>query len=183
MRWFAQRREIPVEEFREVPPLSESQEYKRKLHAVLRSITIVFALISAISLIWSANLLTLAKEDVAVRREALSHDRVEWARVNQSVQRSHAAAALMAQARGRNLALSQWGSRAVDVSQAKMSRESLNSLLEQIRRDKRRFFGAEQFDISVTSIDESLFVAPAQPGRPVLVSLRGMLYFRMGESE
>ncbi|WP_186053801.1 hypothetical protein [Burkholderia gladioli] len=136
---------------------------------------------SALAMTWGSHELLEAKKELAVRQDVLAHDRVTWAHTNASVQRAHAATVLMAQASAQNLALNQWGSRAVDVSQAKMSRESLNSLLEQVRRDKGRFFGADQFDISVSSVDESLFVAPAQPGRTVLVSLRGVLYFRTGE--
>jgi len=75
-----------------------------------------------------------------------------------------------------------WGERLVNVSQAPMGREDVNNLMVSLTRDDTRIFGAEAFELSVTRPDEGLFDTADPRGPPLLLTMRGTMLFRTGET-
>ena len=72
----------------------------------------------------------------------------------------------------------QWGERHLNLRQQRMPREAVDDCCAGARRDPDRMFGADSFDLSVTSVDEGLFHAPAGDGHVLQLSLRGSQLFR-----
>lgn len=74
-----------------------------------------------------------------------------------------------------------WSERQFNLRQQSLPRDQLNPLLLSISRNNLQFFKPEDFDLSVTHPDEGLFDIAAGSRQPVLLSLRGPLYFRISE--
>jgi hypothetical protein len=98
------------------------------------------------------------------------------------VQLAERATAVAERASAAGFVEGRWGERLINVSQAPMAREDVNNLLGSVSRDERRIFGAEAFDLSVTRPDEGLFDTTDPRSPPLLMSMRGTLLFRTGET-
>lgn len=92
--------------------------------------------------------------------------------------RAKLAADLLKQATGAGFSAREWDERRFNMKQVSMSRDALNSLLNEVTRLAERLFAAEQFEISVKQQDEGLFSTPKEPGSELMVSLNGTLIFR-----
>ena len=74
-----------------------------------------------------------------------------------------------------------WGERQINLRQQNLMREDINQLLTTTARGKGQLFKLEEFELSVTKSDEGLFEKPETPNQPVLVTLRGIVHFRISE--
>jgi hypothetical protein len=72
-----------------------------------------------------------------------------------------------------------WGERQINLRQQHLMREEINRLLAPTARGNGQLLQAEEFELSVTKSDESLFEVPEISGQPVLMSLRGTTHFRI----
>ncbi|MBZ0105727.1 MAG: hypothetical protein K8H84_08865 [Sulfuricella denitrificans] len=88
---------------------------------------------------------------------------------------------LQARAQGLGVLPQNWGERQINLRQQHLKREEINQLLITTARGKGQLLQAEEFELSVTKSDEGLFQAPETPAYPVLLSLRGTVYFRISE--
>ena len=85
---------------------------------------------------------------------------------------------LLSQSADAGFLVRNWDARRFNLKQVSISRESMNALLSEVSRSPERYFGAEQFEVSVKRQDESLFLSPVDPSSELLVTLRGSLYFK-----
>ncbi|MCK9487841.1 MAG: hypothetical protein M0Q42_00285 [Xanthomonadales bacterium] len=90
------------------------------------------------------------------------------------------ARALLADASANGLVPAHWGERHLNLRQQRLSRQAVDELLRGTARGPDRLFGADSFDLSVTSLDEGLFTLPATDGQLLQLSLRGSQLFRTG---
>lgn len=127
------------------------------------------------------------RQQRAQAQEALAGARQERAQLQQQLDQARQLAELAARARAlvadaaaAGLVPGQWGERHLNLRQQRMPREAVDELLRGTRRDPDRMFGADSFDLSVTSVDEGLFHAPAGDGHVLQLSLRGSQLFRTG---
>lgn len=74
-----------------------------------------------------------------------------------------------------------WGERQINLRQQNVQRDQLNSLLLSTARNSMQLLKADDFDLAVTHPEEGLFDVMAGSRQPVLLSLRGSLYFRVSE--
>lgn len=99
------------------------------------------------------------------------------------VRLANGAEQLVARARSGGFVEAEWGERLINIRQAPLGRDEVNHLLAGVVRDAERIFGAEEFELSVTRVDEGLFDAPDPRSPPLMVNLRGTLLFRTRPSD
>ena len=66
----------------------------------------------------------------------------------------------------------QWTELSLNMSQQKMTREAVNKLMTQVKRQPDQYFRVEKFEISVEQPDQSIFT-DGQKNQGLLVSLKG----------
>ncbi len=76
---------------------------------------------------------------------------------------------------------SYWSERQINLRQQNLARDQINVLLSSTARNSAQLLKPEEFDLSVTHPDEGLFEVAAGSRQPVMLSLRGTLYFRISE--
>lgn len=123
-----------------------------------------------------------ARADLAAASQALGDAQRQHEAASRQVGLAAEARALVADARAIGLAPSDWGERRIHIRQQRMLRESVDELLRSTERDADRLFGAEDFDLSVTHLDEGLFNTPPDDGHPLQLTLRGAQMFRTREA-
>ena len=74
-----------------------------------------------------------------------------------------------------------WGERQINLRQQNMPRDQINSLLQSTARNNMQLLTPEDFELSVTQADEGLFDVAPGSRQPVLLTLRGSIYFRISE--
>ncbi len=74
-----------------------------------------------------------------------------------------------------------WSERHVNVRQQNLQRSEVNQILAGTARHAGQVMKLEEFELSVTQPDEGLFEMPKTSRQPVLLTLRGMMYFRLGQ--
>lgn len=76
---------------------------------------------------------------------------------------------------------SYWGERQINLRQQNMPRDQINSLLQSTARNGMQLLKSDDFELSVTQPDEGLFDVVEGSRQPVLLTLRGSIYFRISE--
>ncbi|HYG05416.1 MAG TPA: hypothetical protein VD865_03275 [Stenotrophomonas sp.] len=122
--------------------------------------------------------LATAYASVGQREQALgsAQQRLQEARLR--VQLADGARQLVARASNGGYLAEGWGERLINLNQAPLTRNEGNNLFDGVARDPARLFGAEAFEVSVTSAEAGLFDVPPPRSPPLLVTLRGTLLFR-----
>lgn len=121
-----------------------------------------------------------AQEDITAAGQELAQLQQQLGQARQLADLAGRARALLADAGSSGLVPGQWGERHLNLRQQRLSRTAVDELLRGTRRGPDRLFGADSFDLSVTSIDEGLFNPPASDGPLMQLSLRGNQLFRTG---
>lgn len=122
-----------------------------------------------------------AEQDLARAEAALNDARTRERLAQQNQILLGSARALQQRAQGMGVLPQGWGERQINLRQQHLKREEINQLLLTTAQGKGQLFHPEEFELSVTKSDEGLFDIPENPNHPVLLSLRGTVYFRIAE--
>lgn len=87
---------------------------------------------------------------------------------------------LLNDAADRGVRAGQWGERRLNIRQANLSRDEVNTVLRDITVNDDRLFHSDEFELSVLRPDEGLFQVPAQDSA-LRLTLRGSVLFRLGD--
>lgn len=139
--------------------------------------------------------LVAAAFTVHIGADRLQQARGEWALANKNLAQAEellsrakvskrleiAAAALVAKSAGMHLDPEQWVEQKVNLNQATLARNQVDSLLRETALTPRQVFDVEDFDIAVTSPEDGLFDVPANSTTQDLrLTLRGTVLTRAG---
>ena len=103
------------------------------------------------------------------REQLAQRNRALLAAANTAQQRAQASGVLPAY----------WSERQISLRQQTLPRDQLNAVLLTTARTSNQLLKLEEFDLAVTQPDEGLFDLMGGARRPVMVSLRGALNFRI----
>jgi hypothetical protein len=92
--------------------------------------------------------------------------------------RNRSMALLLEESKASGMDAASWNKRKFNLKQVAMSRDAVNSLLDEVTRSSGSVFGAEEFEITVRKFDEGLFNSPKDPSSTIEVTLKGALMFR-----
>ena len=112
-----------------------------------------------------------AQQQAQARQAAAQRNRALVATAERVVQRADAA----------GIAPVKWSERHVSLRQQSLQRSDANQILAGTARHAGQVMKLEEFELSVTHADEGLFDTPKNARQPVLLTLRGMMYFRLGQ--
>jgi hypothetical protein len=104
------------------------------------------------------------------------------AAATKGAERARLAHALLKEAEAAGFSVREWDERRFNMKQVTMSREALNSLLNEVARSPGGVFAAEQFDVAVKREEDGLFSTPKDLNSEVMVSLKGSLLSRAGKA-
>lgn len=158
-----------------------------RIRASRRTSLLVFAATLAalvVTAIWfnaTRSQLARAYQQVDAHGHALAQAQLHEREAALGVEYARSASQLLEEVQRRGLTPPQWGERLVRLNQVQMSREESVALLASLERNGQRLFGANHFEVAVTSPDDGLFNAPAWSERgpaPLQLSIDGNLLFR-----
>jgi hypothetical protein len=119
-----------------------------------------------------------AEYERAEQRFQLEQTRIQFAEAERRAEQAAAAGRLIEQAAASGWTPGDWGERRIALRQTRLPREAVEELLQTTAREPGRIFGADEFDLSVTRMDEGLFESPDAQAQPLQLTLRGAHFFR-----
>jgi hypothetical protein len=122
--------------------------------------------------------LQLATLELASQRMSLEQVGAEHAEAKRRAEQAARATRLLQQAADAGWTPSDWGERRISLRQTRLPREAIEELLQTTARTPGRIFGVDEFDLSVTRMEEGLFESPDAQGQPLQISMRGAHFFR-----
>lgn len=120
-----------------------------------------------------------AEQDLARAETALSDARMRENLAQRNRVLLSTANELQLRAQNQGVLPQTWGERQINLRQQHLKREEINQLLMTTARGKGQLLRPEEFELSVTKSDEGLFETPESLAQPVLLSLRGTVYFHI----
>lgn len=122
-----------------------------------------------------------AENDLARAETALNEAKIRESLAQRNRILLSTANALQQRAQSLNVLPQSWAERQISLRQQHLMREDINQLLMTTVRGRGQLLQPEEFELSVTKSDEGLFDRPGTPAHPVLLTLRGTVYFRISE--
>lgn len=119
-----------------------------------------------------------ARLEVRAAQQRLAQARGDDKASQQRVALAQFAAVFMREARRLQLQPGRWADQAMGVRQARMGRAEAVALLLQAQNHEGHVFGAQEFDISSSSLKSGLFTETAEPREELVLTLRGRTIFR-----
>ena len=154
----------------------------RKASLMLFAGTLGALLVAAIWFTSARSDLAQAYAKVGSKHQALAATQQRKQEARLRVQMATGAAELVRRAETGGYTEDGWGERLINISQSPLGRNDVNDLLDGVSRDQSRIFGADDFELSVTRIDEGLFDPPGPRSPPLMLTLRGTLLFRIRQA-
>lgn len=150
---------------------------ERRLVVLTLGISIALAA-AAGAVIWASAGAQRAYDSLDRETAKVKEAERQLAHARLQVVRAEKARTLMNDAEASSMTVGAWGFRRLAMTQAIMTRGSLNELLSESVRSKDRMFGASEFDIASRDTDAGLFGTPRPSDKDVVVSVNALMFFR-----
>lgn len=152
----------------------------RRTSLLLFGAALCALILAAVWFAMARNQLAQAYEQVSARQQAVAEANQQAQEAQLRVSLATGAKQLLTEADKADLVPSNWGERRINIRQGTMNREDINDLLNGVTRSRWRIFGADEFEVSVTRPEESLFEPPTgQMQQPIMLSMHGGMLFKI----